>query len=72
MIKVRWVETARPNCLSARVEVMSRGFETGISEQHIDPIQQWCEENDCGQRLSFDTFRFRNRQEITMFLLRWG
>lgn len=51
---------------------MPRGFETGISEGDMDPVQAWCEANNCGVRISFDTFRFRNQREITMFLLRWS
>lgn len=70
--KIKWIQTARPHTLAARVEVPSRGFETGISEGDMDPIQAWCEANDCGVRTSFDTFKFRNQREITMFLLRWS
>jgi len=67
-----WVDTARRNSLAARVQIMPRGFETGISESDMDPIQKWCEEHNCGIRISFDTFQFKNKKEMTMFLLRWG
>lgn len=45
---------------------------TGLREEDLVPVQRWCEENDCGIRLSFDTFRFRSKEEISMFLLKWG
>ena len=46
--------------------------QTGLRESDIEPIQEWCMHNRCGARRSFDQFRFRNEQELTMFLLRWG
>ena len=45
---------------------------TGLREEHLDPIQTWCVENQCGVRISFDMFKFRNKQEILAFLLKWG
>ena len=35
-------------------------------------IQAWCTENDCGRRMSYDEFLFRNEQEIIQFLLVWS
>jgi len=37
----------------------------------VYPIQEWCLENNCGRRMSYDTFRFRNQKQKTLFLLRW-
>jgi len=42
------------------------------SEEDFVEIQKWCDENQCGRRMSFDTFRFKTRQDITAFLLRWS
>lgn len=72
-----WVETATKNSLSARLEILTPDnspvpFFIGVSEKHMDPIQEWCEQNNCGIRTSFDTFKFKNKSEITMFLLRWS
>ena len=44
----------------------------GLTEADMDPVQAWCHEHDCGRRMSFDTFEFRDQQEITLFLLRWS
>ena len=74
--KIYWINTAKKYSLAARMHVISsdneKNFVTGLSEYDIDPIQTWCEKNNCGTRTSFDTFQFRNKKEITIFLLKWG
>jgi hypothetical protein len=45
---------------------------TGLRDTDMDPIQDWCVANKCGVRTAFDTFKFRNEQELTIFLLRWS
>ena len=76
MKKIFWIETAQRFTLSGRIRVYAhdseKSFATGLSESDMDPIQAWCEEHNCGTRTSFDTFKFKNKKEITMFLLRWG
>jgi hypothetical protein len=46
--------------------------QTGLRDYDLDPIQEWCVHNRCGRRTSFEQFRFRNEQELTMFLLKWS
>ena len=70
--EIFWVDTARRNSLSARTRVQPRGYEVGINEQDMDPIQKWCEEHNCGKRVSFDTFQFKTSAQKTMFLLKWS
>lgn len=45
---------------------------TGLSEHMLYPVQEWCETTKCGKRMSFDLFQFRNDEEVTAFLLKWG
>ena len=45
---------------------------TGLRSEHMDPIQDWCVQNKCGVRTSFDMFKFKNEEEMSMFLLKWG
>ncbi len=45
---------------------------TGLREEHLLPVQEWCEANNCGTRISFDMWKFKNKKEITAFLLKWG
>ena len=72
MKRIFWVESSRRFSLAGRAEVGPRGYEIGLNEKDMDPIQTWCEEHNCGTRISFDTFQFKNKKQMTMFLLRWG
>lgn len=76
MKKIFWVETAQRFTLTGRVRVYGhdseKSFVTGLSESDMDPVQEWCQKHNCGCRISFDTFKFRNKKEMTMFLLRWS
>ncbi len=70
--EIFWVDTSRRLTLAARVRKTPEGWDLGISEQDIMPIVEWCKEHNCGVRTSFDMIKFRNKKEMTMFLLRWG
>jgi uncharacterized protein YbdZ (MbtH family) len=70
--KIFWVESARRFSLAARAEIQPRGWEVGLTETEMNAVQDWVEEHNCGRRISFDTFQFKNKKEMTMFLLRWG
>jgi len=74
--KIYWVESSEKNSLAGRMRIVAsdsdKEFTSGLNESDIDPIQEWCEEHKCGRRISFDTFQFKNKKELTMFLLRWG
>lgn len=71
-LKIVWKPKGRLSLIATMPAPGPRGFELGLAERDIDPIQKWCEEHHCGRRTSFDTFRFGNQQEKTLFLLRWG
>jgi hypothetical protein len=74
-IKISWRELPG-NKLQAWVDpataVPPRGTLWGLREEDMDPIQEWCERNNCGKRMSFDTWHFRSAKYKTMFLLRWA
>ena len=53
-------------------DVAPRGFERGLRESDMDPIQAWSQECNCGTRMSFNVWHFKSKKEITMFLLRWA
>ena len=72
MKKIIWVETATPLTLSARTEISPpAGVMAGISDADMFPIAKWVNETGIGRRTSFDTFKFRNRADMAMFLLHW-
>jgi len=71
-LKIVWREKGRLSLVATLPAPGPRGFELGLAERDIDPIQKWCEEHTCGTRTSFNTFRFRSQKEKTIFLLRWG
>ena len=44
-----------------------------LSEGHdFQKMAEWCIENDCGYRTSYNEFVFRTQEQITMFILRWS
>lgn len=69
-LKIQW-EILTNNRLRASGVSSSTHFDL-LQERDMDPIQAWCDAHNCGRRTSFDTFKFRNKKEITMFLLKWG
>ena len=72
--KFKWIEyNHRPLILYANLEYENGAVtQTGLKSDMLDPVQQWCEETGCGRRVSFDMFKFRNDEEVTAFLLKWG
>lgn len=44
-----------------------------ISEGYdLEKMAAWCLDNDCGYRSSYNEFKFRNKEQMTMFILRWS
>jgi hypothetical protein len=72
--KIVWIPAEGKYTLAARVESGPSAIRwlVALTERDIDPVQVWCEEHNCGKRMSFDTFCFRSKKEMTMFLLKWG
>jgi len=73
-MKIVWErDTARSLILWARMSYDHGPItQTGLRSHDLDPVQEWCVENKCGRRIAFEMFKFRNEQEVTMFLLRWS
>ena len=44
---------------------------TSLTESEADAIMQWCMEHKCGVRMSFDMWKFKNKQELMLFVLKW-
>lgn len=73
-VKFRWLEyNHNPMVLCANLAYENGAVtQTGLREEMLVPVADWCEQNHCGRRISFDMFKFRDCEQITMFLLRWG
>jgi hypothetical protein len=69
-LKIQW-ERLGNNQLRAVCRSDNTHFDL-LQESDMDPIQDWCFAHNCGLRTSFDTFKFQNKKQITMFLLRWA
>ena len=67
-----WIEHT-PLTLMANLEYTHGAItQTGLREDDLLPVQEWCEKSKCGVRISFAMFKFKSRKEITAFLLVWG
>ena len=74
-MKLIWEPYDKPKGIWLRVQLAYEHgavTPTGLREEMLIPVQEWSDEHDCGQRMSFDLWRFRNQKEVTAFLLRWG
>jgi len=61
-----WQPTVKPFTLAANVSGSAH------DDEAFDVIQQWCSENSCGTRISYNMFKFKSNGELNMFLLRWA
>lgn len=43
-----------------------------LTEEDMVAVADWCNECNCGKRTSFDTIRFKDEKQITMFLMKWS
>jgi hypothetical protein len=41
-------------------------------DEELDEIGRWCTDNSCGWRMSYDLWRFKNHEQVTLFLLKWS
>ena len=53
-------------------DIQPRGFERGLREDEMEAVQAWADECNCGTRMSFNVWKFKNEKQITMFLIRWA
>lgn len=70
-VKISWRELPG-NKLQAYVDPESTTQVWGLREEHMDPIQRWTQECNCGKRMSFDMWQFKSRKHMTMFLMKWS
>jgi len=69
--KIKWQRLLGLKLQAYVDDIQPRGFERGLREDDMDPVQAWSEECNCGVRTSFNVWKFKNEKQITMFLLKW-
>jgi hypothetical protein len=72
MPKIKWQQLPGFKLQAYTDDIAPRGFERGLNESDMDPIQAWSQECNCGTRMSFNVWKFKNEKQITMFLIRWA
>jgi hypothetical protein len=70
--KIKWQRLPGLKLQAYVDEIGARGFERGLNELDMDPIQAWSTECNCGVRMSFNVWKFQSAKQMTMFLLRWS
>jgi hypothetical protein len=70
--KIKWQRLPGFRLQAYTDDVAPRGFERGINESDMDPIQAWSIECRCGDRMSFNVWKFASEKHITMFLMKWA
>jgi len=69
--KIKWQRLPGLKLQAYTDHLGPRGFERGLRETDMDPIQAWSTECRCGTRMSFNVWQFASEKQITMFLIRW-
>jgi hypothetical protein len=72
--KILWERMTDRKGLWLRAYPSSRADDKvwGLNEWEMNPVHEWSKEHNCGKRMSFDMYKFKNEAEMTMFLLRWA
>ena len=70
--KIKWQRLPGLKLQAYTDDVAPRGFERGLNESDMDPIQAWTTESNCGTRMSFNVWKFKSEKHITMFLMKWA
>jgi len=67
--RYHWLEY---NIYSTSPSTEFKIFTDSTTFKRLDMIGVWCQDNLCGQRMSFNQFRFRTESQLTAFLLKWS
>ena len=70
--KIKWQRLPGLKLQAYTDDVGPRGFERGLNESDMDPVQSWTTECNCGTRMSFNVWKFKSEKHITMFLMKWS
>ena len=43
-----------------------------IDDDDCQAINEWVNETNCGRRVAYDMWQLKNKEAVTLFILRWG
>ena len=65
--KSNWIQVVTDSDIDGEGAVYS----TAADQDLVENMQRWCKETNCGVRMSYDQFAFKNEKELFTFLLKW-
>ena len=78
-VKLYWVKPERKPGVWIKIDPQTfehnsfhRDSVAGELDAEIERVCAWCEETGFGTRMAYDMWKFKNRAELTAFLLKWG
>jgi hypothetical protein len=75
MAKLHWTQSPKgPLILQAEMlqsDINKYDMEY-INEVDMRTVSDWCDEHNCGMRISFGLFQFKTESQRTMFLMKWS
>ena len=71
--KIQWTRHDKHllSLVATKLAATSNEFIDFLTEDEMVDVANWCKECNCGTRTSFDTIKFKNEKQITMFLMKW-
>ena len=70
--KIKWKRLPGFKLQAYVDEIGPRGFERGLRESDLEPIQEWSTKTGCGVRTSFNMWKFKKPEDMTAFMLKWS
>ena len=58
--------------MSFEIEDRGNGITWIRIHKQMYQIAKWCNEHNCGKQVNFKQISFKNKEEVTMFLLKWN
>jgi len=70
--KIKWQRLPGLKLQAYTDELDPRFVQRGLCDDDMYPVQEWSIECNCGVRMSFNVWKFKNEKQITMFLIKWS
>lgn len=67
---IKWQPVGKLELIAVQVEIGNQ-HARGLEDADLKPIHEWSMQTGCGNRTSFDVWRFKTEADLAMFRLRW-